>query len=143
MDWYGRSKERAFGGRRPLVLFHATFQDRMPAIRNEGLAPGKQHNWMWSSLDVVCLAALPEIAVGFAQDSDYGPKKDQVVLLAVSTQGLDWSKMTPDRNVPNSEIGEYHGTIPPGNIKVIEDRSTSGRIWDAVESMGGEYDPKP
>ena len=115
----------------PPVLYHATYKQRLKSIQLKGLGAAGKRNWTDSKRGVVYLALDPNVAESYAEtalddlDADW-----DIVILKISTSGLDTTKFQLDRNVLDNEGDtlEYHGIIPPGNISlykqgVTEDKS--------------------
>jgi GNAT superfamily N-acetyltransferase len=107
----------------PTVLYHATYKQRLKNIKLTGLGAGKKRNWPDSRPGVVYLALDPHVAESYAEtalddlDADW-----DIVILQVSTKGLDSNKFHLDSNVQDNEgdTVEYHGIIPPSNISLYK-----------------------
>jgi hypothetical protein len=119
----------------PPVLYHATYKQRLKSIQLKGLGAGSKRNWTDSKRGVVYLALDPDVAESYAETSDMVPDEwlDSIVILKISTSGLDTNKFQLDRNVLDNEGDtlEYHGIIPPGNISLYK----SGVAEDTVDEM--------
>jgi hypothetical protein len=107
------------GANIPPVLYHATYKQRLKSIQLKGLGAAGKRNWTDSKRGIVYLALDPDVAESYAEtalddlDADW-----DIVILKISTSGLDTNKFQLDRNVLDNEGDtlEYHGIIPPGNI---------------------------
>ena len=107
----------------PSVLYHATYKQRLKNIKLTGLGAGGKRNWPDSRPGVVYLALDPHVAESYAEtalddlDADW-----DIVILQVSTNGLDSNKFHLDSNVQDNEgdTVEYHGIIPPSNISLYK-----------------------
>ena len=107
----------------PSVLYHATYKQRLKNIKLTGLGAGGKRNWPDSRRGVVYLALDPHVAESYAEtalddlDADW-----DIVILQVSTNGLDPNKFHLDSNVQDNEgdTVEYHGIIPPSNISLYK-----------------------
>ena len=97
------------------TLYHATYKPLLKSIQANGLGGGgAQTKWTDSKPGVVYLAKDPDVAVSYAETSDEVPEEwlDQIVVLAISTDSLDTSKLKDDENVLDDDITlEYHGVI--------------------------------
>ena len=125
----------------PSVLYHATYKPRLKSIKLKGLGAGGKRNWEDSQHGVVYLALDPNVAESYAETSDMIPEEwlDQIVILKISTAGLDPNKFGIDSNVQDNsgDTVEYHGVIPVSNISlykqgVAEDLDAQ---FDAIEEM--------
>jgi hypothetical protein len=135
----------------PSVLYHATYKQRLKSIKLNGLGAGGKRNWTDSKKGVVYLALDPNVAESYAEtalddlDADW-----DIVILQVSTNGLDPSKFHLDSNVQDNEgdTVEYHGIIPPSNISlyksgVAEEYNTmqfASEKTPAINPYGGRKD---
>lgn len=135
----------------PPVLYHATYKQRLKNIKLTGLGAGKKRNWPDSRPGVVYLALDPNVAESYAEtalddlDADW-----DIVILQVSTNGLDPNKFHLDSNVQDNEgdTVEYHGIIPPSNISlykqgVAEEYNTmqfAAEKTPAINPYGGRKD---
>ena len=108
----------------PPVLYHATYREYLDSIMAGGLGTSDFKNWSESKRGVVYLAEDPYVAESYATsaEEDEVPLEfiDNVVVLAVSTNGLDQNKFFLDDNNLSGDTFEYHGAIPPSNIKIHE-----------------------
>jgi hypothetical protein len=125
----------------PPILYHATYKQRLKSIQLKGLGAGGKSNWTDSKKGVVYLALDPDVAESYAEtalddlDADW-----EIVILAISTNGLDPNRFQLDRNVLDNEgdTVEYHGIIPPNNISLYkqgvaeEDEKKEDPITNAV-----------
>jgi hypothetical protein len=106
----------------PSVLYHATYKPRLKSINLKGLGGGGKRNWEDSKPGVVYLALDPSVAESYAETSDIVPEEwlDNIVILKISTAGLDPNKFYIDSNVQDSagDTVEYHGVIPVSNISM-------------------------
>lgn len=97
------------------TLYHATYKPLLKSIQANGLGGGgAQTKWTDSKPGVVYLAKDPDVAVSYAETSDEVPEEwlDQIVVLAISTDSLDTSKLKDDENVLDDDSTlEYHGVI--------------------------------
>ena len=135
----------------PSVLYHATYKQRLKNIKLTGLGAGGKRNWPDSRRGVVYLALDPHVAESYAEtalddlDADW-----DIVILQVSTNGLDPNKFHLDSNVQDNEgdTVEYHGIIPPSNISlyksgVAEEYNTmqfASEKTPAINPYGGRKD---
>ena len=108
----------------PSVLYHATYKPRLKSIKLKGLGAGGKRNWEDSQRGVVYLALDPNVAESYAETSDMVPEEwlDQIVILKISTAGLDPNKFGIDSNVQDNsgDTVEYHGVIPVSNISLYK-----------------------
>ena len=108
----------------PSVLYHATYKPRLKSIKLKGLGAGGKRNWEDSKSGVIYLALDPNVAESYAESSDMVPDEwlDQIVILKISTAGLDPSKFSIDSNVQDNtgDTVEYHGVIPVSNISLYK-----------------------
>ena len=108
----------------PPILYHATYKPRLKNIKLKGLGAGGKRNWEDSKRGVVYLALDPYVAESYAETSDMVPDEwlDQIVILEISTAGLDPNKFQIDSNVQDNEGDtiEYHGVIPLKNISLYK-----------------------
>ena len=106
----------------PSVLYHATYKPRLNSIKLKGLGAGGKRNWEDSQRGVIYLALDPNVAESYAETSDMVPEEwlDQIVILKISTAGLDPNKFGIDSNVQDNsgDTVEYHGVIPVSNISL-------------------------
>jgi pyrimidine deaminase RibD-like protein len=114
----------------PPVLYHATYKPRLKSIKLKGLGAGGKPNWEDSQRGVVYLALDPNVAESYAETSDMVPDEwlDQIVILKISTAGLDPNKFQIDSNVQDNEgdTVEYHGVIPLSNISLYKQGVAEG-----------------
>ena len=110
----------------PPVLYHATYRPLLRSIKRGGLGgPGSEKKkWEDSIHGAVYLALDPHVAESYAETSDSVPDDwlDEIVILQISTAGLNPSKFMLDRNVRDNagDTVEYHGIIPLSNISVLK-----------------------
>ena len=108
----------------PSVLYHATYKPRLKSIKLKGLGAGGKRNWEDSKSGVIYLALDPNVAESYAESSDMVPDEwlDQIVILKISTVGLDPSKFSIDSNVQDNtgDTVEYNGVIPVSNISLYK-----------------------
>jgi hypothetical protein len=108
----------------PPVLYHATYKPRLKSIQLKGLGAGVERNWTDSKRGVVYLALDPDVAESYAETSDMVPDEwlDSIVILKISTAGLDPNKFHIDSNVQDNQgdTVEYHGVIPSSNISLYK-----------------------
>jgi len=116
----------------PSVLYHATYKPRLKTIKLKGLGAGGKRNWEDSKRGVVYLALDPNVAESYAESSDMVPDEwlDQIVILKISTAGLDPNKFYIDSNVRDNagDTVEYHGVIPLKNISLYKQGVAEGKI---------------
>lgn len=117
----------------PPVLYHATYKPRLKSIKLKGLGAGGKRNWEDSLRGVVYLALDPNVAESYAESSDMVPDEwlDQIVILKISTAGLDPNKFGIDSNVQDNsgDTVEYHGVIPVSNISLYTQGVAEGSIF--------------
>ena len=129
------------------TLYHATYKPLLKSIQANGLGGGgAQAKWTDSKPGVVYLAKDPDVAVSYAETSDEVPEEwlDQIVVLAISTDSLDTSKLKDDENVldDNSTL-EYHGVIKKFKLGEnfadgkVKGKSRPGRVKKAGASCKG------
>ena len=122
----------------PSVLYHATYKPRLKSIKLKGLGAGGKRNWEDSQRGVVYLALDPNVAESYAETSDMVPEEwlDQIVILKISTAGLDPNKFGIDSNVQDNsgDTVEYHGVIPVSNISLYK----QGVAEEKCPHCGGE-----
>ena len=115
----------------PPVLYHATYKPRLKSIKLKGLGAGGKRNWEDSRRGVIYLALDPNVAESYAESSDMVPDEwlDQIVILKISTAGLDPNKFNIDGNVQDNEgdTVEYHGVIPLTNISLYKQGVAEGQ----------------
>ena len=110
----------------PPVLYHATYRPLLRSIKRGGLGgPGSEKKkWEDSIHGAVYLALDPHVAESYAETSDSVPDDwlDEIVILQISTAGLNPRKFILDRNVRDNagDTVEYHGIIPLSNISVLK-----------------------
>ncbi len=109
----------------PQYLYHATYRPLLKSIKTHGLGgSGAQAKWEDSKPGVTYLALDADVAESYAESSDVVPDEwlDKIVILKISTRGLDTSKFKLDSNVLDNEGDtlEYHGVIPISNISVVK-----------------------
>ena len=110
----------------PPVLYHATYRPLLRSIKRGGLGgPGSEKKkWEDSIHGAVYLALDPHVAESYAETSDSVPDEwlDEIVILQISTDGLNPSKFMLDRNVRDNagDTVEYHGVIPLSNISLLK-----------------------
>jgi hypothetical protein len=108
----------------PQVLYHATYKELLPSIKEKGLDTRKAKlAWEDSEPGVVYLANDPYVAESYAETSENVPEEwlDEIILLKILSKDLDLSKLYQDRNVRSDEepsTFEYHGVIPWEIIKL-------------------------
>ena len=129
------------------TLYHATYKPLLKSIQTNGLGGSRaQTKWTDSKPGVVYLAKDPDVAVSYAETSDEVPEEwlDQIVVLAISTDSLDTSKLKDDENVLDDDSTlEYHGVIK--KFKLGENfadgkkkgKSRPGRVKKAGASCKG------
>ena len=117
----------------PSVLYHATYKPRLKSIKLKGLGVGGKRNWEDSQRGVVYLAFDPNVAESYAETSDMVPEEwlDQIVILKISTAGLDSNKFGIDSNVQDNsgDTVEYHGVIPVSNISLYKQGVAEGNAF--------------
>jgi hypothetical protein len=139
------------GANIPPVLYHATYKQRLKSIQLKGLGAGSKRNWTDSKRGVVYLALDPDVAESYAETSDMVPDEwlDSIVILKISTSGLDTNKFQLDRNVLDNEGDtlEYHGIIPPGNISLykpsVAEDTVDEMALSTYKTMGDFDKPGP
>jgi hypothetical protein len=109
----------------PPTLYHATYRPLLKSIKQHGLGGDKaQSKWEDSKPGVVYLALDKNVAESYAETSDVVPDDwiDKIIILKISTAGLDTNKFNIDSNVQDNEGDtlEYHGIIPISNIKIVK-----------------------
>jgi hypothetical protein len=121
----------------PSVLYHATYKPRLKSIQLKGLGSGGRRNWEDSQRGVVYLALDPDVAESYAETSDMVPDEwlDQIVMLKISTAGLDPNKFGIDSNVQDNagDTIEYHGVIPVSNISLYKSGVAEGSSQQHTE----------
>jgi hypothetical protein len=126
----------------PTVLYHATYKQRLKNIKLTGLGAGKKRNWTDSRQGVVYLALDPHVAESYAEtalddlDADW-----DIVILQVSTNGLDSNKFHLDSNVQDNEgdTVEYHGIIPPSNISLYKQGVAESSNNESPDHLVSEF----
>ena len=109
----------------PATLYHSTYRPLLKSIKKYGLGGDKaQAKWNDSEPGVVYLALDKNVAESYAETSDIVPDEwlDEIVILKISTAGLDKNKFNIDSNVQDNEGDtlEYRGIIPVTNISLIK-----------------------
>ena len=117
----------------PEFLYHATYRPLLKSIKTHGLGgSGAQAKWEDSKPGVVYLAIDPNVAESYAETSDLVPDEwlDKIIILKISTRGLDTSKFYLDSNVLDNEGDtlEYHGVIPISNISMYKQGVAEGQL---------------
>lgn len=107
----------------PSVLYHATYRPLLKSIKQHGLGGDRARaKWEDSVPGVVYLALDPNVAESYAESSEAVPDEwlDEIVILKISTAGLDRSKLKIDQNVLGNagDTLEYHGVIPPNLVSL-------------------------
>ena len=107
----------------PSVLYHATYRPLLKSIKQHGLGGDKaQAKWEDSKPGVVYLALDPNVAESYAETSEAVPNEwlDEIVILKISTAGLNLSKLKVDANVIDNagDTLEYHGVIPANLVSL-------------------------
>ena len=129
----------------PSVLYHATYKPRLKSIKLKGLGAGGKRNWEDSQRGVVYLALDPNVAESYAETSDMVPEEwlDQIVILKISTAGLDPNKFGIDSNVQDNsgDTVEYHGVIPVSNISLYKQGVAEGLSTDIRENFADGKGP--
>ncbi len=118
-----RIKELTESANVPSVLYHATYRPLLKSIKKHGLGGDRaQAKWEDSKPGVVYLALDPNVAESYAESSDAVPDEwlDEIVILKVSTAGLDLSRLMTDTNVLDNagDTLEYHGVIPANLVSL-------------------------
>jgi len=105
----------------PQILYHATYKPLLDGIMQSGLGGNNRKNWEDSVSGTVYLAYDKYQAESYAETSDMVPEDwlDEIVVLQISTNGLDESLFSVDKNNLSGDTLEYIGIIPPKNIKVL------------------------
>jgi hypothetical protein len=130
--WVGESKiikETASLTKIPPQMYHGTIESRANKIWKYGLSPVDTRNYAWSKQGVY-LTTSPAVAKHFGDSGNHPPEdasgrprrvlpygisgREDVIILTVSTKGLDPKKFKADPRVENSLV--YFGTIPVKNI---------------------------
>lgn len=98
------------------VLYHATFQARLPSIKQFGLGAKQFKNWSISKDGKVCFAMDPYVAEPYceaAEDVDEDVYNSGIVILEVDSSKLDQRLFCRDEN-QKEENGTvaYNGIIP-------------------------------
>lgn len=129
------------------TLYHATYKPLLKSIQANGLGGGgAQTKWTDSKPGVVYLAKDPDVAVSYAETNDEVPEEwlDQIVVLAISTDSLDTSKLKDDENVLDDDSTlEYHGVIKKFKLDEnfadgkVKGKSRPGRVKKAGASCKG------
>ena len=109
----------------PATLYHSTYRPLLKSIKKYGLGGDKaQAKWNDSEPGVVYLALDKNVAESYAETSDVVPDEwlNEIVILKISTAGLDKNKFNIDSNVQDNEGDtiEYRGIIPVTNISLIK-----------------------
>jgi len=131
----------------PQYLYHATYRPLLKSIKKTGLGgSGAQAKWEDSKPGVTYLALDPNVAESYAETSDVVPEEwlDEIIILKISTSGLDTSKLHTDRNVQDNEGDtlEYHGVIPINNISVVK-RDIDEMALSTYKTFGDFTKPGP
>lgn len=104
-----------------ITLYHATYAPYLPSIEKYGLGARGRKNYTDSKKGVVYLAADPNVAESYAEESETVPDSylDQIVILQVT---LPLDSVIKDRNVRTEETStyEFHGVIPWSLISIYE-----------------------
>jgi len=122
----------------PEVLYHATYKPRLKSIELKGLGAGGKRNWEDSQRGVIYLALDPNVAESYAETSDEW--LNQIVILKISTAGLDPNKFQIDSNVQDNagDTVEYHGVIPVSNISLYNKQGVAGKTEEYQMSHGND-----
>lgn len=107
----------------PNFLYHATYRPLLQSIKKHGLGGDKaQSYWEDSKPGVVYLAIDPNIAESYAEANDIVDDEwlEKIIILKISTEKLDKSKLFLDKNVLDNtgDTVEYHGIIPSNIISI-------------------------
>lgn len=131
----------------PSVLYHATYKPRLKSIKLKGLGAGGKRNWEDSKRGIVYLALDPNVAESYAETSDMVPEEwlDEIVILKISTKGLDPNKFHIDSNVQDNtgDTVEYHGVIPVSNISLYKRDTVDEMALSTYKTMGDFSKPGP
>ena len=129
----------------PPVLYHATYKPRLKSIKLKGLGAGGKRNYEDSQRGVIYLALDPNVAESYAETSDMVPDEwlDQIVILKISTAGLDPNKFGIDSNVQDNsgDTVEYYGVIPVSNISLYKQGVAEGLSTDIRENFADGRGP--
>ena len=105
-------------------MYHGAIESRANRAWKYGLDPEAKRNFPWAEKGVY-LTTNPDVAKHFGgagnEPEDAQGRsmrqmsgREEVIIITVSTKGLDPKKFKPDPRVPNSFI--YLGIIPANNI---------------------------
>lgn len=90
-------------GQLPEYLFHATYEENLPAIQKYGLGnckSKKQYAWdnSYKNINHVFLHENIEDAISYAESSDYVPESwlNEIVVIAIKTNNLNIDNLEDD-----------------------------------------------
>lgn len=104
------------------MLYHATYQARLPNILKHGLMPNCEKAWTISEPDVIYLDQDKECAYCFAEtaedvlDSVYD---SGIVILGIPVDALDAAKLFDDKNSPTGGSYTYQDAISPELLCIV------------------------
>jgi hypothetical protein len=114
----------------PEVIYHATYKHLLDSIIANGLGhPDGKPQKMWSGSDstMVYLALDIDVALSFAETAEEAEDDwlDNVIVIAVSTNNIDLTKLRLDPNILDNEGDSfiYEGVIPHTAFKRVMDDS--------------------
>ena len=124
----------------PAILYHATYRPLLKSIKKYGLGGDRaQAKWEDSRPGVVYLALDKDVAESYAESSDGVPEEwlDEIVILKISTNGLDKNKFGIDRNVQDNtgDTIEYTGIIPVSNISLVKQGVAENNLTEFAPSQ--------
>lgn len=107
----------------PEYLYHATFKQLLPSIREYGLNPDRidVRTWNYSESGRIYLANDPDVANDYTKNSNSLTIPNEwfreIITFRIKSSDLDSSKLHTDNNTSyksDSDIKtyEYHGIIP-------------------------------
>lgn len=129
------------------ILCHATYKPFLKSILEKGLGNTKRKMWADSKgKGVVYLAEDEDIAYSFAETAewlddveDYDKYVDHIIIIAISVDALDKSKLIKDENTENQDTWEYHGIIPKEAFVKIWEPDTDKVFLNESKEKYEEY----
>lgn len=135
----------------PEKLYHATYAQFLNSIKTNGLGNTKNKMWTDSKQAVVYLADDPWVAESYAEESEWIYEQedpdaylDNIIILEITANNLDKSKLKVDKNVilddgEENATWEYHGIIPWEACKIFDANMTNGFKESLTEELD-DYD---
>ena len=122
-DYTGKKILIAVNDEIPNYLYHATYKPLMEKIKEQGLRKDIQKKIWEDSKNLIYLAVDKHIAESYAETSELVPEEwlDEIVILKISRNDLDLTKLEADENIRSDEIStyQYSDNIPFSKIEIV------------------------